>query len=115
MTNWKSMSRLIAEMHNTHGKSAVTLSGDNAFARAVNEELGFKELDAPHLAMSWKDEELTPKMIRRWMWELRQDKIIKETEDLFAWTIKEDKGSVGGFGTLVTNDEATIPVEVTDA
>ena len=81
MAKWKQISKLMAEMHNTHGRSAVTMGGENAFAKAVDSELSFKEISEAHLLASWKDVELTPKMIRRWMWDIRQDKVLKEDKE----------------------------------
>lgn len=113
MAKWKQISKLLAEMHNTHGRAAVTMGGENAFAKAIDSELSFREIPEAHLLTSWKDVELTPKMIRRWMWDIRQDEVLKE-ENVFAWTVQNEENSVGGFGTLVEPDEQFPPLEVTD-
>ena len=113
MAKWKQISKLLAEMHNDHGRSAVTMGGENAFAKAVDSELSFKQLPDEHLIISWDDKELTPKMIRRWMWDIRRDKALKE-DNVFVWTVQNEDSSVGGFGTLVEPDEEFLPLEVTD-
>tara|TARA_R110002051_G_scaffold173655_3_gene243961 strand:+ start:1993 stop:2352 length:360 start_codon:yes stop_codon:yes gene_type:complete len=118
MPDWKQISKLLAEMHNEYGKGAVTLEGENAFSKAVEENQVFYDLGSPQRHMEWEEETLTPKMIRKWLWELRKDDIL-ERKDVFAWTVWEEDKSVGGLGALVADElndilDDTIKIEVTD-
>lgn len=111
-TDWKQISRLLADMHNEHGKGAVTLEGDNAFAKAVDEDRAFYNLGSPQRDVEWGARELTPKMIRRWLWDLRKDEVLQRP-NVFAWTAWDEEKSVGGLGALV-NDKLNGVLDVTN-
>lgn len=116
MTDWKELSKLMTEMHNDYGRSAVMVSGENAFANALENETALQDITTEDIETSWETQKVTPKQIRRWIWGIRHNDKMKEPSTVI-WTgwDEANQTSWGGLAQLVeeSNDE-TIKVEIND-
>ncbi len=96
MTDWKATSRFLSDMAHKYGVGLVTPEAENGFGLVGDR--GF----VPVSALDRKFTKLTPKGIRRWLWEVRYDPVWREP-DVLVYVEREDPtswtGRVGRVGS----------------
>ena len=117
MPNWKTISHSLTEMHNDHGRAAILVSGDNAFTQAVGGDTYIKDITTEKTEGMWEGRDLTPKQIRRWVWDIRKEEVLQDDKTII-WTgyNKEEETSHGGLAQFSEDldNPFTIKIEVTD-
>jgi hypothetical protein len=100
MPDWKVTSHLITSMAHKFGVALSTLEGQNAFRMVGSNGLVVKpELDR-------KFTKMTPKQVRRWLWEVRYDPVWRE-DDVLVYVERESPTSwVGRVGRIGPPDAA---------
>ena len=98
MTDWKAASHLLSYMAHKFGVALVTPEAENGFGLVGDR--AFVEL--PSLGRSFA--KVTPKQLRRWLWEVRYDPVWKEP-GVLVYVERESPTSWNGKGGLVGSSE----------
>lgn len=94
MNDWKAMSRFLSDMAHKFGVGLVTPAVENGFGLVGGK--GF----LPVGQLDREFSKLTPKGIRRWLWEVRYDPVWRESDVLVYVERKSPTSWVGKVGRI---------------
>lgn len=94
MSDWKAMSRFLSDMAHKFGVGLVTPAVENGFGLVGGK--GF----LPVGQLDREFSKLTPKGIRRWLWEVRYDPVWRERDVLVYVERKSPTSWVGKVGRI---------------
>ncbi len=101
MTDWKAASRMLSYMAHKFGVALVTPAAENGFGLVGDRAF----IEVPSLARTFG--KVTPKQIRRWLWEVRYDPVWKES-GVLVYVERESptswQGKVGRVGSPESED-----------
>jgi hypothetical protein len=99
MPDWKVTSHMVTEMAHKFGVALSSLEGENGFGLVGCQGFVVKpELDR-------KFEKMTPKTVRRWLWEVRYDPVWREPGVLVYVERESPTSWVGHVGRIAPPDD----------
>lgn len=101
-TNWKKLTSKMADFHEEYGASIVSRDLDPLYSGNL------LNLTEEEKLFSQEGEKISPKKIRRWLWEIKDERSLKR-DGLVFWSVYDDekKTSYAGFGVLVKEEIAS--------
>lgn len=94
MNDWKATSRFLSDMAHKFGVGLVTPDCRNGFGLVGGKALVVQS------RMDRRMEKLTPKGIRRWLWEVRYDPVWRDPNVLVYVEREDPTGWVGHVGLV---------------
>ena len=101
MSRWKETSRLLSDMTHKFGIGLSTPDAENGF-QLVGDQ-AFVEL----ADLSRRFDRVTPKEIRRWLWEIRYNPVWEDPDVLVMVEREDPTGWVGRIGQVGSPDADT--------
>lgn len=98
MTDWKAASHLLSYMAHKFGVALVTPDAENGFGLVGDRAF----VESPGLGRSFG--KVTPKHLRRWLWEVRYDPVWKEPGVLVYVERESPTSWVGKVGRVGSPD-----------
>jgi len=99
--NWKQISKYMAHMHNSLGGSLIDLEGKNATVSGSS----IINTSKPNEVLSIVGNELSPKKLRKFMWDHRKSRrLTRDNAVIWSWFDEDQNKTLVGFAAPVSKE-----------
>ena len=85
--DWKQLTRSLCEMHNLWGAAALTVKGENPALAGK----AYVNLTDDKDLLVVESEELTPKVVRAWLWKLRKQRKVQRSRAVLWSAVDQER------------------------